>query len=497
MDILFERLDLSSHETLIFPVTEELKLTPLAETLDKELGGMIARAMETAQFKGKNGKLLNLYTGKASGVKQVMLLGLGKAAELTAIATRNAGGAVINALNGARIEKAALVAEAPAGISFSAAEFAARLAYGLQLKSYRFDKYFTTKTEEEKPTLQQVTLLVADESAVTAAYAPLASVAQGVFTVRDLATEPANVIHPESLAAYCKELAKDGIEVEVLNEDAMRKLGMHSLLGVGQGSERESHAVVMRWNGGKEGDAPLAFIGKGVTFDTGGISIKPAAGMEEMKYDMAGAATVIGLMKSLARRKAKANVVGVIGLVENMPDGNAQRPGDVVTSMSGQTIEVINTDAEGRLVLADILWYTQDRFKPKFMINLATLTGAIIIALGSSRAGLFSNNDELASRITSAAEAVAEPVWRLPLGEEYDKQINSEIADMKNVGEGREAGSITAAQFLQRFVNKTPWAHIDIAGVAWNRKDQPTVPKGASGFGVQLLNQLVQEFYEK
>jgi leucyl aminopeptidase len=284
--------------------------------------------------------------------------------------------------------------------------------------------------------------------------------------------------------------------VQILGEAEMKKLGMGALLGVGQGSERESKLVVLRWNGGKKGDAPIAFVGKGVTFDTGGISIKPAGGMEEMKWDMGGAGVVIGLMKALAGRKAKVNVVCVAGCVENMPDGNAQRPGDVVTSMSGQTIEVLNTDAEGRLVLADALWYTKEKFKPKFMVNLATLTGAIIVALGTSRAGLFSNNDKLAEQLFKTGEKTGEELWRLPLADVYDKQINSDIADMQNIGKDREAGSITAAQFLQRFVGDTPWAHLDIAGTAWSKKDSPIAVKGATAYGVRLLNELVADFYE-
>jgi leucyl aminopeptidase len=287
-----------------------------------------------------------------------------------------------------------------------------------------------------------------------------------------------------------------GVEVEVLGEKDMRKLGMGALLGVAQGSAREPKLVILSWNGGKKSDKPVAFIGKGVCFDSGGISIKPAAGMEDMKWDMGGAGVVAGLMKALAGRKAKANVVGLCGLVENMPSGTAQRPGDVVTSMSGQTIEVINTDAEGRLVLCDVLHYCNDRFKPKRMIDLATLTGAIIISLGSEHAGLFSNSDELSADLTKMGLETGEKLWRMPLGEAYDKIINSDIADMKNTG-SREGGSITAAQFLQRFVGKTEWAHLDIAGVTWTKKDAPTVPKGGSGFGVRLLDSYVAEYCEK
>ena len=337
----------------------------------------------------------------------------------------------------------------------------------------------------------------AENGAAKTAFAPLDRIADGVYLTRDLVSEPANVIHPESLAEECRKLADLGVDVEVLGEKQMKKLGMGALLGVGQGSDRESQLVVMRWMGAKDKEAaPLALIGKGVCFDTGGISIKPAAGMEEMKWDMAGAGAVIGAMKALAGRQAKANVVGIVGLVENMPSGTAQRPGDVVTSASGQTIEVINTDAEGRLVLADALWYAREHFKPKAMVDLATLTGAIIISLGNDYAGLFSNNDQFSAKIEAAGKAAGEQVWRLPMGESYDKQLKSDIADMKNVG-GREGGSITAAQFLKRFVGDTPWAHIDIAGTAWSKKDAATCPKGATAFGVRLLDALVAEGYEE
>jgi len=293
-------------------------------------------------------------------------------------------------------------------------------------------------------------------------------------------------------AERCKTLAPLGLEIEVLDEPAMQKLGMGALLGVGQGSRRESRLVVMNWKGGGD-EAPVALVGKGVTFDTGGISLKPAKGMEDMKWDMGGAAAVTGAMCALAGRKVKRNVVGVIGLVENMPDGNAQRPGDVVTAMSGKTIEVINTDAEGRLVLADALHYTETRFKPRAMINLATLTGAILVSLGKEYAGMFTNSNELAALLSAAGERTEEKLWQMPMGEAYDKMLKSHIADMKNIG-GPYGGSITAACFLERFVEKTPWAHLDIAGKAWSDKSTPTVPKGGTGFGVRLLNRLVDEW---
>jgi leucyl aminopeptidase len=323
-------------------------------------------------------------------------------------------------------------------------------------------------------------------------------VADGMFFARDLVNEPPNVLSPVEFARRAKGLTKLGVKVEVLGEAEMKKLGMGALLGVGQGSERESQLVVMQWNGARaKKDAPVAFVGKGVCFDSGGLSLKTGAGMMGMKGDMGGAAAVTGTMQALAARKARVNAVGIIGLVENMPDGKAQRPDDVVKSMSGQTIEVLNTDAEGRLVLADAIWYAQSRFKPKFVIDLATLTGAIMVALGNDHAGLFSNDDRLSERITAAGRAEGEPVWRLPLGDGYDKLIKSKIADMKNIG-GPYAGSIAAAQFLQRFVDKTPWAHLDIAGVAWQDGEQKSLAPGwGTGWGVRVLNRLVAEHYEK
>jgi leucyl aminopeptidase len=320
-------------------------------------------------------------------------------------------------------------------------------------------------------------------------------VVHGIFLARDLASEPANILTPIEMATRIETLRDLGIEVDILGPEEMLKLGFGSLMGVAQGSANKPRTVIMQWNGGKAGEKPLAFIGKGVTFDTGGISIKPAAGMEDMKWDMAGSAAVTGLMAALAGRKAPVNVVGLVGLVENMPGDNAQRPGDVVKSYSGQTIEVLNTDAEGRLVLADVLWYCQEKFDPRFMIDLATLTGAIIVGLGHEHAGLFSNNDELVGKLLAAGLATGEKLWRLPMGPEYDKQLKSDIADMKNIT-GRPGGSITAAQFLARFINEKPWAHLDIAGTAWSTKDLPTVPKGASGFGVRLLDRLIADHFE-
>jgi leucyl aminopeptidase len=369
----------------------------------------------------------------------------------------------------------------------------ALLASGARLRNYRFDAYKTKKKDEAA--LAALDFQTEDPAKAGKAFLHYDAVAQGNHLARDLINEPANVLTPDVFAQRAGSLARHGIKLEVLRPQQMRKLGMGALLGVAQGSPHEPRLVVMRWNGGKTGEKPVAFVGKGVTFDTGGISIKPAAGMEDMKGDMGGAACVTGLMLALAKRKAKVNAVGAIGLVENAVDGKAQRPGDIVRSLSGQTIAVLNTDAEGRLVLADVLWYVQDKFKPKLMVNLATLTGAIVVALGKEHAGLFSNNDELADRLVAAGLETGEKVWRMPLAPEYDKLIDHDVADMKNMG-GRFGGSIAAAQFLQRFVNGVHWAHLDIAGTAMDSVKSPINQSWASGWGVRLLDALVARHYE-
>jgi leucyl aminopeptidase len=472
-------------------------LSPAARTLDDKSGGALSRAIKAGRFKGGKGQVLDVLAPGGLGLTRVLVVGLGKPADLDPLAAQAAGGAAVARLLTSGETALVFAVDHVEGSGLGPSDIAANVAYGARLRSYRFDKYHTKKKPEELPSLEKFTVVVEREGEAKRAFAPLDKIADGVFFTRDLVTEPANVIYPESLAKEAKALEKLGVKVEILGEAQMRKLGMGALLGVGQGRARESQLLVMQWNGApKSKDGPVAFVGKGVCFDTGGISIKPAGGMEEMKWDMGGAGTVIGLMKALAGRKAKVNAVGVAGLVENMPSGTAQRPGDVVKSMSGQTVEVLNTDAEGRLVLADALWYTQDRFKPRFMIDLATLTGAIIVSLGHEYAGLFSNDDTLSDRLAAAGKAVGEPVWRMPLGDAYDKQINSDIADMQNIGADRVAGSITAAQFLQRFVNGLPWAHLDIAGMAWTKKDLPTVPKGGTGYGVRLLDRLVADHYE-
>ncbi len=488
--------DAAHAGAVVAGVLEGKVLGAAALALDAAAKGALVRAVAASRFDGKKGQTLTILAPAGLAVSRVLLVGLGKAKDLDAQGAQAFGGAAVAALLTSGDAEATIAVDVFDGSPLADAEFAAHAAFGARLRSYRFDKYLTRQKKEDKPSLKKVVLNTEAYAAAKTAFAPLDKIADAVFLTRDVVSEPANIIHPESLAARAETLESLGVEVEVLGEKQMKKLGMGSLLGVGQGSDRESKLVVMRWQGSAQKDeAPVAFVGKGVTFDSGGISIKPSAGMEDMKWDMAGAAATIGAMAALAGRKAKVNAVGVVGLVENMPSGTAQRPGDVVISMSGQTIEVINTDAEGRLVLADALWYTQDRFKPKFMVDLATLTGAIIISLGHEYAGLFANDDKLADRLAAAGKAVGEQLWRLPLGEAYDKQIKSDIADMKNTG-GREGGSITAAQFLKRFTNDVHWAHLDIAGMAWSKKDTAITPKGATAFGVRLLDRLVADFYE-
>jgi leucyl aminopeptidase len=470
-------------------VHEDKVLSEGARLQDELAAGALGRAMSAIRFTGAKGQTA-VVLAPEGGAQQLVAVGAGAAADLDDLAIENAAGAAYHAvkLSGATTLTLDLRGLGP--------EQAARGALGARLASYAFDRYQTARKPEKIPSITAVEVVTGDVGAAQAAYGPLEAVGEAVSFARDLVSEPANILYPEEFARRCQALGALGLEVEVLGEAQMRELGMHMLLGVGQGSRRESQLVVMRWNGGAEGVAPIAFVGKGVCFDTGGISIKPAEGMEDMKWDMGGAAAVAGLMHALAGRKAKANVVGILGLVENMPDGNAQRPGDVVTSMSGQTVEVINTDAEGRLVLGDALWYCQERFKPQFMVDLATLTGAMIIALGLDYAGLFSNDDALSEKLLAASKATGENLWRMPLPPQYEKQLESPIADLKNIG-GRPAGSITAALFLQKFVNGVPWAHLDIAPTAWKKPSStPTVPEGAAGFGVRLLDRLVADAYE-
>ncbi len=453
--------------------------TPGIRKLDRLTKGAVGRALASEAFgKLKPGEGMDLAWPAGLAAEAVHLIRLG--AKTDQAAARKAGAAVGRA-HGA----------GPTLVLAERHPRAADIAFGLAMRAYDF----TTHKTAETPAKGAVTMMVANPEAVARAAAPGAAVAEGVFFTRDLVNEPANVLTTDDFAARLAAMQDLGLDVEILEEAELQKLGMGALLGVGQGSESPSKVVVMQWRGGGD-EAPFALIGKGVVFDTGGISIKPAGGMEDMTMDMGGAGVVAGVMRALALRKARANVVGLVGLVENMPDGRAQRPGDVVRSMKGDTIEVINTDAEGRLVLADVLWYAQDRFKPVGMINLATLTGAIIIALGHENAGVFSNNDDLCNAFLAAAKAEGEGAWRMPMGEAYDAKLKSRIADMMNVG-GRDGGAITAAQFLARFVKpEVPWCHLDIAGTALLKADSTLAPKGATGWGVMALDRLIRDRYE-
>jgi leucyl aminopeptidase len=501
IDVAITGPALPEQGALILLVAQGAARSGLWQHADEATGGAITRGFAAAAFTGASGQTCTILAPGA-GLSRVVAAGLG-ADPVTPRALEAAGGNAAAAV--AQEQHAAIAAD-----GLDAAQ-AASVALGAVLRAWRFDRYRTKEKPEDKPKLRKLAVLANDPVTTKLAWHAAEAVAHGVFLTRELVSEPANVLTPVEFADRCTSLEALGLEVEVLHPKELHKLGFGAFLGVAQGSENPARVVVMKWAGaaapksgkGKGKPAkhgfttrPVAFIGKGVTFDTGGISIKPAGGMEDMKWDMAGAGAVTGLMATLARRRAKVDALGIVGLVENMPSGNAQRPGDVVTSYSGQTIEVINTDAEGRLVLADIIWYAKEKYDPAFMVDLATLTGAIIIGLGHEHAGLFSNNDDLAAQLLAAGIETGEKLWRMPLDPAYDKQIDSDIADMKNVG-GRPGGAITAAQFIARFVDSRPWAHLDIAGMAWAQKDLPVTPKGATAFGVRLLNRLVATHYEQ
>ena len=510
MKFVFSGPGSAASGVLVIFVIEANKLTPSAKIFEKKTAGALMQAINSSSFKGKSGQCLTLLSPTGTKLDRILAVGLGKIGDISERAMHNLGGEIFASLKTSTSKSVTILMDEVEKSKLSAAEMAVGIAEGAKLRSYKFDKYYTKNnfSNNRNPVLKTITFRSLNSNSAKAAFKARSSVVDGVFMTRDLVTEPPNIIYPDTLAKRCKELSKLGVKVEVLGEKQMMRLGMGALLGVGQGSIRESKLVVMQWNGAPKTSTskkvakgkfaqPICFVGKGVTFDTGGISLKPANGMEDMKYDMGGSGVVIGLMKALTGRKAKDNVVGIVGLAENMPGSNAQRPSDVVTSMSGQTIEVLNTDAEGRLVLADALYYANDRFKPKFIVDLATLTGAIIVALGNEYAGLFSNNDKLSANLLAAGDAIGEKLWRMPQGKVFDDMINSDIADMKNISSGRGAGSTTAAQFLARFVGETPWAHLDIAGVSWTKKNMSTAPKGATAFGVRMLDRMVADHYEE
>ena len=472
-------------------VGAERALRPSAMRLDVDLDGALTRALVLPGFSGNVGEVRTMLAPGDGRYALVLLVGIGGGA---GAAWREAGAATAAAVDRVGVEAVALALDPPDAAA------AAQSAFGFAMRSYRFDRYRTaaavSAVETAPPAAPRaLTVTTAAPEAAWTAFTPLLAVVAGTHFTRDLVSEPANVLSPDAFVVRAREaLTPLGVEVESLDEEALRAAGFLALLAVGQGSARPSRALVMRWRGGASA-APVALVGKGVTFDSGGLSLKPAAGMEEMKWDMAGAAVVAGPLQALAMRRARADVVGIVGLVENMPDGAAQRPGDVVVTLSGQTVEVINTDAEGRLVLADLLSYCRQRFQPSAMIDLATLTGAMMVSLGQEYAGFFSNDDALAQRLAAAGDASGDKVWRLPLHTRYDQLLKSKIADMKNVG-GRYAGAITAAQFLQRFVGDSPWAHIDIAGMAWiGEASPPLAPEGATGFGVFLLDRLIADLF--
>ena len=473
----------------------DMALSPAAAAADAATGGQVKRALTAGRFDGDAGTIVEIIAPTGMAASRLLVVGSGPADKAVAATFEKIGGAIA-----ARCQTSgdSRVTVDLAGIdaALPLADAAAHLGHGAMLRSYRFDAYRTTMKPKAKPTLTHLDIV--GVPGTEALHSELSAIAAGVARTRDLVSEPANIIFPESFVASAQDLADLGVELTVLGEPEMRKLGMGALLGVAQGSVRAPRLMAMRWNGtGNPDTKPVVFVGKGVTFDTGGISIKPAGGMEDMKWDMGGAGAVTGALHALAARKAKAHVIGVVGLVENMPDGNAQRPGDVVTSMNGQTIEVINTDAEGRLVLCDAIWWAQEQYNPEVVVDLATLTGAIIVSLGHEYGGMFANDDGLAVQLTSAGESCGERLWRMPLGEAFDKLIDSDIADIKNVGP-REGGSITAAQFIKRFVKPgVKWAHLDIAGMVWAAKAGALHDKGATGFGVRLLDRFIAANYER
>jgi leucyl aminopeptidase len=506
LEIAFARLDAAHEPTCAVLVGHDLTLSPAVQSLNSRSGGQLLKAAEAAEFKGKQKTSIEILAPQKLDVQRLILIGTGKAAEQEESGWATLGGYALGQITARKVAEASLVAEV-AGADAKPEVIAANLAFGALLRHYAFRKYLTKKNGDEgangdqKPTSDRLTRLVIhcpDPEKAKAAFEARRAVADGVYVARDLVNEPANVLGPVEFAERVKELESTGLEVEILDDKALKDIGMNTLLSVAQGSARPARVAIMQWNGAKSKRAkPLAFVGKGVVFDTGGISIKPAAGMEDMKGDMGGAAAVVGLMVALAERKAPVNAVGIIGIVENMPSGTATRPGDIVVSLSGQTVENLNTDAEGRLVLADVLWYVQDRFKPRFVIDLATLTGAIMVALGKDFAGLFANDDKLADQLLAASNVTGEKLWRMPLDKSYDRLMDSKNADIKNMG-GRWGGACTAAAFLKRFIKKdVPWAHLDIAGTAMDAPKNEINTSWGSGWGVQLLDRFVADNFEK
>lgn len=499
MKITFDTKPAKTDALVVF-VAEGGKLQEAGRRVDKKAKGALRRAILAEKFQGDKGQTIAVSGPAGLRYGVVVLAGIGKPHDLRLKCFEKIGSGLVPVLNAHKATSADVMFDAT-GIpfkDFTEAEAASRMATGALLNSYRFDKYLTREPKAKKPALRAVNFTVSDAAPARKAFAEAQKIASGVFLTRDLVSEPPNVLYPESFANIIRdELSPLGVEVKILHAKDIQKMGMGALTAVGQGSAREPKLVSMEYKGGAKGQKPIAFVGKGVTFDTGGISLKPGPGMEDMKWDMGGAGVVTGLMKALAARQAQVNAVGVVALAENMPSGTACRPGDIVTSLSGQTVEILNTDAEGRLILCDALWYTQNTFAPTHIVDLATLTGAMIIALGHEYAGVFSNDDGFADDLICASRKVGEELWRMPLNDAWDKALDSPAADIKNISGGRDAGSAVAAHFLKRFIKAgVKWAHLDIAGVAWANKDRPSVPKGASAFGVRLLDGYVQSYVE-
>ncbi len=485
-------------KTLVMFVGEDLKFNNngFKHKYDEDFKHVCA-AKKT--FKGKKGEALYVVTSKGAEFEDMLVIGYGKPDKLCKHSLMTMGAKIATNLNMLEKTDATICVNFKAPKDLPLMDVVAKLYVGAGLKNYKFNEYYVDKANDHKVYLKKLNFYQGADTIDEKGLECMQRIIESTTFTRDLVSKPGNVIYPKTFVESCKKFTKLGIKLKVLAKKDLQKLGMGALLGVAQGSEKEPYVMIMEWHGDskKKKDQPIAFLGKGVTFDSGGISLKPSANMGDMKYDMAGAGAVVGLMHLLASRKAKVNAIGVVGLVENMPSGTAQRPGDVVKTMSGQTVEIDNTDAEGRLVLADILHYTKKTYNPKFMINLATLTGAIVIALGENYcAGMFSNDDDIADKLTEAGKITGERVWRLPMDDFFDKQVNSEIADIRNTGSGRGAGSITAAQFLKRFVGDTPWVHLDIAGMAWDKAGSDLLNKGATGYGVRLLNMLVHKYFE-
>ena len=501
LDISFAPLSADLESTAVVLASDGVELGPKARELDSKSAGAIAKAAAAADYKAKLKSTIEILAPAKIAVDRLIVAGAGKAGEASELQIVELGGVIAGQIGSRKGSTASLIVDVEGSEDVPVEKFAALLAQGALLRHYNFKKYLTKKGDDgddDKGALKKLVVHVAHPDKAKSAFQPLKAIVNGVNFARDLVNEPANILGPVELADKTKALEKLGVDVEILDVPDLKKLKMGSLLCVGQGSERPSRVAVMVYNGAKKKTSkPVCFVGKGVVFDTGGISIKAAAGMEDMKGDMGGAAAVVGVMLALAERKANVNAVGLIGCVENMPSGNAVRPGDIVTSMSGQTIEVINTDAEGRLVLADVLWYAQEKFKPRLIIDLATLTGAIMIALGKEYAGMFVNDDKLADELSAASKATGEKVWRMPLDAAFDKMMDSKNADMKNTG-GRWGGAATAAAFIQRFIQKDmPWCHIDLAGTAMDGAKSDINTSWGSGWGVRLLDRFVADNYEK